>query len=142
LAQHLSYLNLTMTNVNFPILVYGAYANTNPVYRGLAKLTPAQAAAYPTAALEEHTPVYRDLVFSNITATVQPGYRAGLIWGLPEMAVSNVLLQKINITADRPFGLYDVRDVRVVDSQITTPAGVSPWAVTNAEVTFVRPPDN
>jgi polygalacturonase len=135
-AQQLTYLNLTMTKVNFPILIYAAYANTNPIYRALAKLTPDQAAAYPTAALKERTPSYRDLVFSNITASVQPGYRAGLIWGLPEMAVSNVLLQQLNITADRPFALYDVRNVRVVDSQIHTPAGVSAWAVTNAEVTF------
>jgi len=75
-------------------------------------------------------------VFSNLTATVQPGRRAGLIWGLPEMAVSNVLLSHLLITADRPFGLYDVQNVRVVDTRITTPAGVNPWAVTNAQVAF------
>ena len=134
LVQHLSYLNLSMTNVGCPILIYGAYMNTNRVYRALAKLTAAQAAAYPAAPVALRTPIYRDLVFSNLTATVQPGYRAGLIWGLPEMNVTNVLLQQVHITADRPFGLYDVQNVRVVDSQITTPAGVPPWSVTNATV--------
>ena len=95
--------------------------------------TAAQAAAYPAAPVALRTPIYRDLVFSNITATVQPGYRAGLIWGLPEMNVTNVLLQSVHITADRPFGIYDAQNVRVVDSSITTPSGVPPWSVTNSD---------
>jgi polygalacturonase len=136
LVQHLAYLNLSMTNVGIPILIYEAYTNADRVYRALAALTPKQAAAYPVAAVGERTPIYRDLVFSNLTATVQPGRRAGLIWGLPEMAVSNVLLSHLHIIADRPFGLYDVQAVRVEDVQITTPAGVAPWAVTNAQVAF------
>jgi polygalacturonase len=136
LVRNLAYLNLGMTNVGFPIQVYAAYNNTNPVYRALARLTPAQAAAYPAAVVGKNTPSYRDLVFSNITATVQPGHRAGLIWGLPEMSVTNVLLQRVNITADLPFGLYDAQNVKVVDSRIITPAGVPPWSITNAQVTL------
>jgi len=132
LVQHLSYLNLSMTNVGCPILIYGAYMNPNPFYRALAKLTAAQAAAYSAAPVALRTPIYRDLVFSNITATVQPGYRAGLIWGLPEMNVTNVLLQQVHITADRPFGIYDAQNVRVLDSSITTPEGIPSWSVTNA----------
>ena len=139
LVRNLSYLNLQMTNVGIPILVYAAYTNADPVYRALAKLTPAQAAAYPVSTIAERTPIYQDLVFSNITATVQPGRRAGLIWGLPEMPVSNVLLQQIHITADRPFGLYDVQNVRVVKTQISTPGGINPWSVTNAQISFVLP---
>ena len=134
LVQHLAYLNLSMTNVGFPILIYAAYTNANPVYRALARLTPAQAAAYPAADIGERTPIYRDLVFSNLTATVQPGRRAGLIWGLPEMAITNILLQQVHITADRSFGIYNAQQVRVVDSQITTPAGVPPWAVTQSDL--------
>jgi len=134
LVQHLSYLNLSMTNVGCPILIYGAYMNPNPIYRALAKLTAAQAVAYPAAPVALRTPIYRDLVFSNLTATVQPGCRAGLIWGLPEMNVTNVLLQQVHITADRSFGIYDAQNVRVVDSQITTPDGVPPWSTTNADL--------
>jgi len=135
-VRQLAYRDLSMTNVGIPILIYAAYTNTDPVYRGLAKLTAAAAAAYPAAAVAPLTPCYQDLVFSNLTATVLPGHRAGLIWGLPEMAVTNVLLQQIRITADRPFGLYNVQNARVVHAQITTPAGVPPWSVTNAAVTF------
>jgi polygalacturonase len=134
LVQNVSYLNLFMTNVGCPILIYAAYTNSDPVYRDLARLTAARAAAYPAAPVALRTPIYRNLVFSNLTATVSPGRRAGLIWGLPEMNVTNVLLERIHITADRSFGICDAQYVRVVDSQITTPDGVPSWSVTNATV--------
>ena len=136
LVRNISYLNLRMTNVGFPILVYAAYTNSNRAYRALAKLTPALAAAYPSAPIAYRTPIYRDLTFSNITATVAPGGCAGLIWGLPEMNVTTVLLQQVKITADRPFAIYNAKNVRLVDSKIITPDGVAPWVSTNAEISF------
>ena len=80
--HNLSYYNLHMTNVDFPILIYASYMATNREYRALAKVTPAIAATYPSADITPRTPFYRDITFSNITATVAPGNRAGLIWGL------------------------------------------------------------
>ncbi len=133
--HNLTYRNLSMTNVGCPILIYSTYMATNREYRALDKLTPEIAVTYPAAAIAARTPVYRDFVFSNITATVQSGRRAGLIWGLPEMAVTNVLLQQVNITADRPFGIYYAQGVRLVDSKIITPGGVNQLAYTNADVT-------
>ncbi len=102
-------------------------------------LTPEIAATYPPAPVFSRTPIYHDLVFSNITASVQAGGRAGLIWGLPEMPVTNVLLQQVNITADRPFGIYFAQGVRLVDSKITTPDGVNRLSCTNAGVTITGP---
>jgi polygalacturonase len=134
LVHHLHYLNLHMTNVDCPILIYGSYMATNRVYRDLNRLTPAIAASYPGRAVEARTPIYRDITFSNITASVQPGRRAGLIWGLPEMPVTNVLLQRVSITADRPLGIYDARGVRLVDCRIITPDGVNQLSSTNAQV--------
>ncbi len=135
-VHDLEYLNLRMTNVGCPILIYASYMATNRQYRALQQLTPEIAATYPPAPVFSRTPIYHDLVFSNITATVQPGDRAGLIWGLPEMAVTNVLLQQVNITADRPFGIYFAHGVRLVDSKITTPEGVNRLSCTNAGVTI------
>jgi len=129
----LSYLNLRMTNVGCPILIYCSYMATG-VYRSLNNLTAAMAATYPRRAITAKTPIYRDIIFSNITATVQSGRRAGLIWGLPEMAVTNVLLQRVNITADKPFGIYDAQNVRLVDSKIITPEGVNKLSCTNAQL--------
>ena len=135
-VQDMKYLNLRMTNVGCPILIYAAYMAKEKEYRNLNNLTPAIAANYPAAPVAERTPVYRDFVFSNITATASAGHRAGLIWGLPEMNVTNVLLEKVSITADKPFGIYDAQNVRLVDSQIVTPEGVNKLSSTNADITI------
>ena len=134
--HNLSYLNLRMTNVGCPILIYASYMATNPAYRALNQLTAAAAATYPRSAVTSRTPIYRDITFSNVTATVQPGRRAGLIWGLPEMAITNVLLERVNITADKPFGIYAAQNVRLVDSKIVTPDGVNHLSATNAQITI------
>jgi polygalacturonase len=138
-VHSLSYLNLRMTNVGFPILIYGSYMSPKPEYRALQKLTTQISATYPSAPVTGRTPIFRDIVFSNITASAQPDRRAGLIWGLPEMAVTNVLMQNLNITADKPFGIYNARGVRLVDCTITTPDGVNKLSLTNAQVSFHGP---
>jgi polygalacturonase len=133
----LTYLNLRMTNVGCPILIYASYMATNPVYRALNKVTAEIAAGYPASPVGKRTPIYRDLTFSNITATVQPGRRAGLIWGLPEMAVTNVLLQQVEIKADLPFGIYSAQGVTVLNSKIITPDGINRFFTTNAQITVI-----
>jgi polygalacturonase len=134
--HNLNYLNLRMTNVNYPILIYAAYMATNREYRDLNNLTPQTAASYPSAAVGDRTPIYRDLTFSNITATVAAGRRAGLIWGLPEMNVTNVLLEKVNIKADKPFGIFCAQNVQLKDSHIVTPEGENHIVSTNAQITI------
>ena len=134
LLHNLRYLNLRMTNVEMPILVYGAYLATNREFRLLHKLTPPIAARYPAAPVTILTPMYRNIVFSNLTATAQAGRRAGLLWGLPEASITNVLLQQVRITADAPFGIYNARGVRFVDCEIRTPQGLNQLMVTNAQV--------
>jgi polygalacturonase len=80
--------------------------------------------------------MYRDITFSNITATVQRGNRAGLIWGLPESAATNIVLDHVKITADRPFGVYEAQNVRLINSQIITPDGTNRLSSTNAQITI------
>jgi len=137
-VHHLAYLNLSMTNVDYPILIYASYMATNRQYRALTDVTPAIVASYPSNEVVNRTPIYRDITFSNIVATVKPGRRAGLIWGLPEMTVSNVLLQNVSITADKPFGIYAAQNVRLVHSRIVTPEGVNQLSCTNAQITIAR----
>ena len=139
-VHNLSYRNLSMTNVQFPILIYATYMATNREHRGLNKLTPAIAGTYPRAEITSRTPFYRDITFSNITATVRPGNRAGLIWGLPEAAVTNVVFDHVKITADRPFGIYFAQNVKVVNSQFITPDGTNKLSLTNAQITMTPPP--
>jgi polygalacturonase len=135
-VHNLSYYNLHMTNVNFPILIYASYMATNRQYRGLAKLTAGIAGTYPSAEITDRTPFYRDITFSNITATVAPGYPAGVIWGLPEAAVTNVILDHVTIKADRPLAIYDAQNVRLINSRIITPDGENKLSSTNAQITI------
>lgn len=133
-VHDMKYLNLRMTNVEMPILIYASYMAKERQFRDLNKLTPEIAATYPATAIADRTPIYSDFVFSNIVATTQKGRRAGLIWGLPEMNVSNVLLQNVNIKADKPFGIFSAQGVRFVDCKIVTPEGVNQIAATNAQI--------
>jgi polygalacturonase len=137
LVRNLTFRNLRMTNVGFPILIYAAYMAKDPRYRDFSKLTPEIAATYPEAPVTERTPIYRDITFSDITATAQSGHCAGLIWGLPEATVSNVLLRNVAITADRPFAIYNAQNVRLENCKIATPDGTDPIATSNASIETV-----
>jgi len=134
--QHLTYRNLTMTNVRFPILIYAAYNATDKQYRDLQKLTPEIAATYPSAPVTELTPTFQHITFENIKATVAPGKRAGLIWGLPEAEVSDILLKNVDIKADKSFGIFFAKNVRMENCKITTSEGINKPAITNAEVSL------
>ncbi|MGH8024357.1 MAG: glycoside hydrolase family 28 protein [Limisphaerales bacterium] len=135
-VHNLRYVNLEMTNVNIPILIYGAYRATGRQFRNLARLNAAIAASYPAAAVTERTPMYSEILFSNITATVRPGGRAGLIWGLPEAPVRDVTLANVKIRADKPFGIYDAQNVRFVNPEIITPDGTNQLSCTNAQISI------
>jgi len=132
-VQNLVYRNLRMTNVGIPILIYAAYMAPERPYRNLQKLTPEIAAGYPAAAVADLTPVYRNILFENITATTQKGRRAGLIWGLPEAPVSGVVLKHVEITADYPFGVFFAEGVRLEGCVIRTDGGVNKVELTHAE---------
>jgi polygalacturonase len=137
-VHNISYCNLTMTNVARPLLIYCQYTNTNPTYRALDNITPTIAASYPSNAVIRTTPIYRDILISNLTATVQSNRAAGLIWGLPEMSISNIVLAKINIKASRTFGVYCAKGVQFVDAQIMTPSGVTNLASCNAAIALTN----
>lgn len=124
-VQDLTYRNIRMTNVGIPILIYGAYMAPEPEYRNLQKLTPEIAAGYPAASVTGLTPVYKNIRFENITATVQPGKRAGLIWGLPEAPAADIVLKNVDITADEPFGIFYAENVRLENCTIKTGEGIN-----------------
>ena len=133
-VSNLTFRNLRMTDVRYPILIYGTYMAEGREFRDLTKITPEIAEKYPAAPVTKLTPVYRDITFSDITATTERGRRAGLIWGLPEAPATNVLLRNVNITADKPFGIFNAKGVRFENCKITTPEGVNKFATTNAQV--------
>ncbi len=136
IVENITYRNLTMTNVGFPILIYESYQAKDKAFRNLENVTPEIAATYPSAAITDKTPFYKNITFQNITATAASGRRAGLIWGLPESAINNVILDNVNITADNPFGIFFANNVQLKNCNINTRFGKNKLAITNSTVTI------
>jgi hypothetical protein len=136
IAQNLSYFNLSMTNIRYePILIYSYYNQSGfstPV--GVSATT---AAAQPVAPVTANTPLWRDILISNLTATVGSLGQAGLIWGRTELHATNISLIKITITALSNFDLYNADAVRFVDSRIALPGG-STFSLYNAQLTVTN----
>ncbi len=135
-VHNISYSNLTMTNVMRPILIYTEYTNAISMYRALDNISPGVAASYPAAAITATTPYYRDITISNVTGNAQSGRAAGLIWGLPESCVSNVTMVNIHMAGSTTFGIYHAKNVRIIDSSHSVPAGVSQFSFFDSDVTF------
>jgi polygalacturonase len=109
LVHQLFYHDLTMTDVQMPILIYSYYRSAGSPGK-ISKITPAQAAKFPVSPVTKTTPIWRDITFSNITATASVAN--GALWGLPEMPVSNIHFVNVNITGPGPFNIYNARDIR------------------------------
>ena len=130
IAQNLFYYNLTMTNIiRAPIVIYSYYNEVSTP----TNVTPSQAAAQVADPVVANTPIWRNIVISNLTATVPSGTLAGIIWGRTEMPVTNITLQKITISASRGFGLYNVKGLTLSDAQITTVNGFKTFSIYNAQ---------
>lgn len=137
LVQNLNYLNLTMTNVSWPFLIYSYYEF------GLGTITPANSAyaASVTATdtvntVTATTPIFRNITFSNITAYANNTRPALMIWGLPQMSVSNVLFKNITLSAAKIACLFNAQGIQFVDSRLNFSAATNGFDLFNAGVVF------
>jgi hypothetical protein len=129
-VQNLSYYNLGMTNIGYaPILIY-SYYNTYgaPTVSGI---TPSVAASQIISPVRSTTPIWQNIVISNLTATAS---QPGMIWARTEMPASNIVLSGLNISAPGTFQLYNVRGVQLADSQLSSGS----YSLFNSEVTFTN----
>jgi polygalacturonase len=130
LVRNLFYHDLTMTGVQMPVLIY-SYYRTAGSPGAIARYTPARVAAFKAQPVTTTTPVWRDITFSNITATATVA--GGTIWGRPEMLVSNVNFVHVDITAPGPFNIYNARGIRFQDCNIRLKNG-DKFTLYNADV--------
>jgi polygalacturonase len=131
-VKNLNYLNLTMTNVNLPIVIYSYYNVTGTPH----KITPEKVmAASSTAPVTATTPVWSDITISNLNVNSPGGDIGGIIWGPAEMPISNLTLIHVTINAPKTFDLYNVRGVKIIDSQFHF-AGGNTLTLCNAGVTI------
>ena len=136
IVENITYRNLKMTNVGIPILIYASYQTKEKPFRNLQMLTPEIAANYPSASISDKTPIYRNIIFQDITATTEEGKRAGLIWGLPEAAIENITFRNVFITAENPFGIFFANNVQLTNCVILTREGKNKLSMTNSTVTL------
>ena len=130
LVQNIAYYNIGMTNVHFPIQIYAYYTNIGTP----SSISPYYASTQVVAAVTASTPIYRNIIFSNINATSVSGYPVGIIWARTEMPATNIVFNKINVTGNRNFCLYNVSGAQFIDSKITVSANSNTFALFNAQV--------
>jgi polygalacturonase len=121
-VEDIVYENCTLTNVR-PALSIAAY------YQQTTHATfPKDDTAQPVT---ETTPFFRNITFRNITATSTR--EAGLIVGLPEAPVENVLLENVTIVAKEGLTIANARGVKLVNVKVVAEKG-EPFILHNATV--------
>ena len=135
ITQNLLYENLAMTNITYaPILIYSYY---NEPTSGI-DVSPSNAASETVSAVVPTTCIWRNIVFSNITATTTAGFseQAGVLWGRTEMPMTNIVFYNVNVAGYYPFDIYNADNVQFINSHVTSFAGGQTFLLFNGGVTF------
>jgi polygalacturonase len=117
LIENLIYRDITMTNVEIPVNFACYYP----------KIPETDAAQPVTAA----TPVYRNIQIINLTASGPKS--AGFIVGLPEMCISNVVLENVQLSAATGLTIRNARGIAFKNSKVAAAKG-EPVLAENAQV--------
>ncbi|HUI08307.1 MAG TPA: glycoside hydrolase family 28 protein [Verrucomicrobiae bacterium] len=127
-VENISYSDITMKNVDPAITLSCNYGGTSAgdAVQGSA---PKPDAPQPVT---DTTPIFRNIRISNVTATCERS--AGIIEGLPESSISNVVLENVRITAATTgLEIVDAKGIQLKDVRVTAKQG-PPFIVKNAEV--------
>ncbi|HSY17563.1 MAG TPA: glycosyl hydrolase family 28 protein [Candidatus Acidoferrales bacterium] len=135
LVQNISYLNIGITNVHFPIQIYSYYNEVGTP----SSITPTTAATENVPVITNNlTPIYRNITFSNITATSVSGYPVGIIWARTEMPATNIIFNKVNVTGDRNFCLYNVNGAQFIDCNLKVSSSTTTFALFDAQAVITN----
>jgi len=126
-VQDVSYSDITMTNVH-PAISIACYYQDSSQAR-YPKDDPAQP-------MNETTPIIRNVRISNVTAFSTKD--AGLIVGLPESMVTNVVLENVRITAETGLTIANAKGIKLHNVDIMVKEGSS-FTTDNAQVESLAP---
>ena len=127
-VENIRFSDITMTNVN-PAITFTCYYMTNSAGDPVQRFAPPNDPAQP---VNETTPVFRNICVSNLTATCSKS--AGLIIGLPESPISNVVLENISIRAAAAgLSIRNARGIRFKNVAVANQQG-PPFILENAQV--------
>jgi len=127
-VENISYSDLTMKNVD-PAITLTSYYMYSSAGDAVQKVAPKDDAIPPVT---ETTPVFRNIHISNLTATCQKS--AGIILGLPESPITNVLMENVQITAPgKGLTVKNAKGVQFKNVHVTAKEG-APFIIENAQV--------
>lgn len=112
LVENLTYERLKMTRVKTAILLESYYPKL-----------PKDITADPAQPLSATTPFWRHIRIRDVTA--RESREAGLIVGLPESPVSDVVLTNVRISAERGLRVFHATTIRFVRSRIEARKGAA-----------------
>ncbi|MGA2242984.1 MAG: glycoside hydrolase family 28 protein [Verrucomicrobiota bacterium] len=132
LVENISYSDITMKNVNPAITLTCYYMNNSAGDTA----RPAGAGTNSAPAIAGNTPVYRNIHFSNLKATCPKV--AGIITGLPESMISNVVFENVQISAAKSFEIRNAQGIQLKNVTVSVKEG-PPFATENAQVEGLEP---
>jgi len=106
-VEGVSVSNLVMQNVPTPFTISTFYSGSDRVE--------------DVPPVDEGTPRFRDMLFSNITA--RGAKHAGVIVGLREMPVENLTFSNVHLEAQSGFTITNAKDITFLDCTIDTAKG-------------------
>jgi polygalacturonase len=121
-VENITYENCTLTKVHPAISIAAYYQQTT--HASFPKDDKAQP-------ITETTPIFRNITFKNITASSTTA--AGLIVGLPESLVENVVLEDVTVTAQEGLTIANAKGVTLKNVKVVAEKG-EPLILFNARV--------
>ncbi len=141
LVQHIQYRDITMTNVGYAVVFYSYYNSVGTPN----SITPFRASTDTVHAVTGTTPIYQNILISNVTASALTGSRiTGILWGLPEMLVSNVTFYDVNISSasNKTFCIYNAQGIQIINSQLSSPTITNSLTFYNAQIALSNSTNN
>ncbi|MGH7975403.1 MAG: glycosyl hydrolase family 28 protein, partial [Limisphaerales bacterium] len=134
LVENISYSDIRMTNVDPAITFTCFYMNNSAKDAGKPaapkqKIKPSDAGKIP---------LYRDITISNLTAVCERS--AGVILGLPDNCISNVVFENVKISAKTGLAIHNAKGIRFKNSAISVKSGPA-FTAENAEVEGLKNAD-
>jgi polygalacturonase len=134
LVENISYSDLIMSNVAPAVTFTCYYMNNSAGDAGRG----AAAATNIAPAAGEKIPVYRNIRVTNLKANSLKS--AGVILGLPENCISNVVFENVQISAATGLTIHNAKGIVFKDSAVTTSGGPA-YSAENAEVEGLKSAD-
>jgi len=131
-VENISYRDLTMKNVD-PAITFTCYYMNNSAKDTAPASVPRENRA---PVVGEKIPAYHDISISNLKATCERS--AGVISGLPESCISNVVFENVILSAKTGLTIHNARGIQFKNSSVTVESGPA-FRAENAQVEGLKP---